>query len=83
MKYGNILYIYVLFWGMKFGFSQACDTYPTICILSLASSVLLLMHHYYKHRHNLTGTDRFFQSEDVFVLCEHGRFSHEMFVVRC
>jgi hypothetical protein len=52
------------------------------------AAVLLVVHHYNKHEHDLTGTDRCFQPEDVFVCCDFDwpcvqRCSHEMWVVLC
>jgi hypothetical protein len=52
------------------------------------AAVLLLIHHYHKHEHDLAGTDRCFQPEDVFVCCMRDRpcaqrCSHEMYVVLC
>lgn len=68
---------------MELGFSTACATYPTLSIMFVGLSVLLLLRHCWKHQHDLHGTDVCFQPEDVYVLCEHRRTSHEMFVVLC
>lgn len=62
---------------------QMCDRVNIVFVVSFILSVLLIMHHFYKHQNdsNLSRSERFFQPSDVFVLCTHGRFSHEIFVV--
>ena len=66
---------------MDFLPQEHCESYNLIFVGCLAVAALLVVHHFFKHQHDLRGSDRFFQPEDVFVLCTHGRFSHEMFVV--
>ena len=65
---------------MGLGFGNYCDTYATLALIFTCLGVLLVLHHFRKHRHDLHGMDRCCQIEDVCVLCTHGRFSHEMFV---
>jgi len=66
-----------------------CGSFLILGIACIAVVFSLVLHHYHKHQEDLTGCDRCFQTEDVFILCWdpihkrpiHKRCSHEQFMV--
>jgi hypothetical protein len=63
-----------------------CGVFLTLALVCMAAACTLLVHHYYKHAHDLEGTDRCFQPEDVCVLCGTSRpllrrCSHQQVIV--